>query len=58
MNDPESFKHEETRYVDKGDHILVVTSFRGTNAFGGVIKDFVTAKVDLEGNVMEIIEPK
>ena len=58
MNDPESFKHEETRYVDKGDHILVVTSFRGTNAVGGVIKDFVTAKVDLEGNVMEIIEPK
>lgn len=55
MNDPDSYQHDETRYVDKGDHLLVFTKFRGKNAFGGVVRNSVIAKVDLQGNVIEII---
>ena len=55
MNDPSSYEHEETVYYDKGDHLIVKTTFRGKNAFGGVVKNWVKAKVDLNGNVIEVI---
>jgi len=55
MNDPDSYKHAETKYVDKGDHLIVITTFRGKNAFGGVVKNTVVAKVGLDGNVISII---
>jgi hypothetical protein len=28
---------------------------RGKNSFGGVVKNRITAKVDIDGNVLEII---
>ena len=43
MNDPDSYKHDETVYVDNGDHLIVTTTFRGANAFGGVVKNTVSA---------------
>ena len=55
MNDPDSYKHVETVYWDKGDHLVVKTTFRGKNAFGGVVKNWIMAKVDLNGNVIEVI---
>lgn len=55
MNDPDSYKHEETVYSDKGDHLIVKTTFRGKNAFGGVVKNLVVAKADLDGNIIEVI---
>ena len=55
MNDPDSYGHVESVYWDKGDHLVVKTTFRGKNAFGGVVKNWVMAKVDLNGNVIEII---
>ena len=55
MNDPDSYKHVETVYWDKGDYLIVRTKFRGKNAFGGVVTNYVTAKIDLDGNIMEII---
>jgi len=55
MNDPDSYDHIETRYLDKGDHILVITKFRGANAFGGKVINSISANVDLEGNVIEIL---
>lgn len=55
MNDPDSFKHVETVYRDKGDHLIVSTTFRGKNAFGGIVKNTVVAKVSLDGVVLEII---
>lgn len=55
MNDPSSYKHVEIVYWDMGDHLIVKTTFRGKNAFGAVIKNWVKAKVDLDGNVIEII---
>jgi hypothetical protein len=56
MNDPESYKHVETRHWIMDDHIIVSTTFRGTNAFGGTVANTVKAKVSLEGEVLEILE--
>ena len=33
MNDPDSYDHVETAYWDKGDHLVVKTTFRGKNSF-------------------------
>lgn len=55
MNDPDSYKHVETVYWDKGDYLIVKTTFRGKNAFGGVVKNWVKAKADLDGNIIQII---
>lgn len=56
MNDPDSYEHVETKYWDLKDHLVVLTTFRGKNAFGGKVINTVKAKVDLDGNVIEIIE--
>lgn len=55
MNDPDSYDHIETRFLDKGDYLLVITKFRGANAFGGKVINTVSAKVDFDGNVIEIL---
>jgi len=54
MNDPGSFEHVETRYEDKGDHLIVITKFRGKNAFGGMVINSMMAKVDIDGNIQHI----
>lgn len=55
MNDPGSFEHVETRYVDKSDHLLVIMRFRGRNGFGGVVTQTVSAKIDMSGNIIHLI---
>jgi hypothetical protein len=55
MNDPESYEHIDTKFKDSGTYIHVITEFRGKNAFGGKITNTVNAKVDFDGNVIEII---
>jgi hypothetical protein len=55
MNDPKSYDHDKTVYWDKGDHLIVKTTFRGKNAFGGVVVNWISAKSDLDGNITEII---
>lgn len=56
MNDPSSYDHVETVYWDMGEHLVVRTTFRGKNAFGGIVKNSVKAKVSLDGVVLEILE--
>ncbi|MEN9461368.1 MAG: hypothetical protein RIS84_1388 [Pseudomonadota bacterium] len=56
MNDPDSYQHVETKYVDNGDHLIVIATFRGKNKFGAVVKNSATAKVSLTGEVLEIIQ--
>jgi hypothetical protein len=56
MNDPDSYEHVETVYWDRGDYLVVRTTFRGKNAFGGVVKNSVKAKVSLDGQVLQILE--
>lgn len=56
MHNPDSYEHVETTYGDRGDHLLVRTVFRGTNAFGGVVRNAVVARISLDGQILEIIE--
>lgn len=53
MNDPDSYKHIETVYREKGpDTIFVMMQFSGKNAFGGVVKNTATCYTDLDGNIL------
>lgn len=54
MHDPSSFDHTETVYVDKGKYILVQMKYRGKNSFGAMVLNMVTAKVDLDGNILSV----
>ncbi len=56
MNDPDSYDHVRTTYADQGSHLIVRTEFRGKNAFGGVVKNWLKAKVDLKGNVLQVVD--
>lgn len=57
MHNPASYKHVKTVYEDKGSYLLVQTTFRGTNGFGAIMTNRVTAKVSPDtGHVLQIIE--
>lgn len=60
MNDDSSYKHVETvshLILDQDPHGVVKTKFKGANAFGGIVTQTVTARVDLKtGDVESIIE--
>lgn len=56
MNDPNSYSHIETVFGDQGDYLIVQTTFRGKNAFGGVVKNTVRAKVSIDGDILEILD--
>lgn len=56
MKDPDSYEHVETRYSDKGNYLLILTTFRGKNSFGGKEKRMVRAKVSLEGKVLKVFD--
>ena len=59
MNDDSSYKHVETvshLVLGKDPHAIVKTTFRGTNAYGGVVKQTVAARVDVRtGEVVSIL---
>lgn len=60
MHDGSSYKHVETRYNiirvdDSKIHLIVMTRFRGTNLFGGVVTSLARTTVDAEtGHVLNI----
>lgn len=60
MNDDSSYKHVETvshLVLGKDPHAVVKTRFKGTNAYGGIVTQTVTARVDVKtGDVVKIIE--
>lgn len=56
MHDPASYRHVETNYLDRGGHILVTTKFRGKNAFGALILNNARARVDINGNIIELLD--
>jgi hypothetical protein len=56
MNDPGSYAHVETTYIDRGDYLVVTTTFRGRNAFGALVKNRVTAHARLDGSIIAIVE--
>ncbi|MNE67328.1 hypothetical protein D3C80_1629270 [compost metagenome] len=60
MNDDSSYKHVETvshLVLGKDPHAVVKTTFKGTNAYGGVVTQTVSARVDINtGEVVKVIE--
>lgn len=55
MHDPGSYEHVSTQYTDMGRYLVVKMNFRGKNGFGALIKNTVTAKVSLDGEVQAIL---
>ncbi len=53
MDNPRSFEHVETQYIDKGETLQIITTYRGTNAFGGIVAQTNSAIYDLEGNLVQ-----
>jgi hypothetical protein len=58
MNDADSFEHMETKYTDNGDGLKIIMKYRGKNAFGGKIINYVTAESDYKSNQINIIKNK
>lgn len=56
MNDPGSYEHVDTTYIDRGDYLVVATTFRGRNAFGALVKNSMTAHARLDGSIIAIVE--
>ncbi|RCS28239.1 hypothetical protein DUT90_01265 [Polaribacter sp. WD7] len=52
---PDSYEHIETRFRDDGNSIFVITKYRAENGFGGMTIGSVSARVDFDGNVLEIV---
>lgn len=56
LKNPDSYEHVKTLYVDKGDHLLLETTYRGTNSFGAIVTNKAYAKVGLDGAGLTIIQ--
>lgn len=60
MNDDSSYKHVSTTYrllLGNDPHAVVKTTFRGTNTYGGVVKQSVAARVDVRtGEIVSVID--
>jgi len=52
---PDSYEHIETRFRDDENSIFVITKYRAENGFGGMSIGTVSARVDFDGNVLEIV---
>lgn len=58
MNDPESFEHVKTNYWDNGksDTIIIKMTYRGKNAFGGVVTESVRAVAKISGELISVTQ--
>lgn len=56
MRDPASYQHVQTVFRERDDHLLVTTTYRGSNAFGGIVTEQVTARVSMDGKVLSIVK--
>lgn len=56
MKNPSSFEHVESKYIDQNNYLVIIETYRGTNSFGGIVTSSIKAKVDMDGNIIDIIE--
>ncbi len=56
MHDPDSYEHVKTTYIDTGKALIIETTYRGKNGFGGLVINKTNAMADYDGNVTEIIK--
>lgn len=55
LHEPDSYEHVETRYSDKGDHLLVSLKYRARNGFGAMRLHGAVAKVALDGTIINLM---
>jgi hypothetical protein len=55
LRDPRSYEHVETRFTDNGEHIIVGTTFRAKNGFGGMNTGSIVVKASIDGKILGII---
>lgn len=56
INDPNSFEHLDTKYLDKDSVLEVHMDFTEKNGFGGRVRHQIIVLSDLEGNIVKIIK--
>lgn len=58
MHNPKSFEHVETRYRDYAEngYRIIQMKYRGTNLYNAIVTNSIWVKVDLHGNVFEVIK--
>ncbi|MEM9078186.1 MAG: hypothetical protein AAGC43_14175 [Bacteroidota bacterium] len=56
LNDPDSYEHLETTYIEKDSFLIVTTRFTANNGFGGRVRNEVVVVSDTLGNITEIIK--
>lgn len=52
LKDPDSYEHDNTKYIDKGDHIIVVMRYRAKNSFGGYVVETKGGKFSIDGSFL------
>lgn len=52
IKDPDSYKHIETKFIDKNERVGVITTFTATNSFGGRVQTTCLAQIDTLGNLL------
>lgn len=56
LRDPGSFEHVKTVYFDRGEFLHVRMEYRARNRLGGMNVGSVTAKIDMDGNIIQVID--
>lgn len=56
LSNLDSFQHQQTTYVDKGEYLVVNMHYQAEGASGEAIDRFARAKVDFTGKVISILE--
>lgn len=63
MNDPDSYEHDKTMHrivvTDNERYAVISTTFRGKNGYGGMVRNTVVAKTNVDtGDIIEIVEQR
>lgn len=58
LRDPKSFEHINTQFDDRVVNLVVTTTYWYKDAAGQKVKGSITAKVDLDGNILEVLSKR
>lgn len=58
LRDPKSFEHVDTQFDDRVINLVVTTTYWYKDAAGQKVKGSITAKVDLDGNILEVLSKR
>ncbi|WP_338814057.1 hypothetical protein V9L05_01285 [Bernardetia sp. Wsw4-3y2] len=59
LKDSDSYEHIETKIVEFSEDMqfmTIITKYKARNSFGGMVVEYKKAKIDLDGNTVEVYE--